>query len=155
MNARRRRPADGAPRVIVVGAGFAGLAAVKALDGTGAQVMLVDRNIYSTFQPLLPLGHVRAVQRERGNRRHEVVRQWRARGHSSSPSGRSVRPPVGLVCSARRSHAYVIHRRPSRAANPVTRQDAVLLAARGQVGPRPSGTAPPPCARPELAVVDR
>jgi NADH dehydrogenase len=53
MSARRRRPADGAPRVIVVGAGFAGLAAVKALDRTGAQVMLVDRNIYSTFQPLL------------------------------------------------------------------------------------------------------
>ena len=49
----RRRPADGAPRVIVVGAGFAGLAAVKALDRTGARVMLVDRNIYSTFQPLL------------------------------------------------------------------------------------------------------
>jgi NADH dehydrogenase len=48
-----RRPADDAPRVIVVGAGFAGLAAVKALDRTGAQVMLVDRNIYSTFQPLL------------------------------------------------------------------------------------------------------
>jgi NADH dehydrogenase len=39
--------------VIVVGAGFAGLAAVKALNRTGAQVMLVDRNIYSTFQPLL------------------------------------------------------------------------------------------------------
>jgi len=53
MSARRRRPADGAPRVIVVGAGFAGLAAVKALDRTGAQVTLVDRNIYSTFQPLL------------------------------------------------------------------------------------------------------
>jgi NADH dehydrogenase len=53
MSARRRRPADGAPRVIVVGAGFAGLAAVKALGRAGAQVMLVDRNIYSTFQPLL------------------------------------------------------------------------------------------------------
>jgi NADH:ubiquinone reductase (H+-translocating) len=53
MSARRRRPADGGPRVIVVGAGFAGLAAVKALDRAGAQVMLVDRNIYSTFQPLL------------------------------------------------------------------------------------------------------
>jgi len=53
MSALRRRPADGAPRVIVVGAGFAGLAAVKALDRTGAQVMLVDQNIYSTFQPLL------------------------------------------------------------------------------------------------------
>ena len=53
MSARRRHPADGAPRVIVVGAGFAGLATVKALDREGAQVMLVDRNIYSTFQPLL------------------------------------------------------------------------------------------------------
>ena len=52
MSARRRRPADGGPRVIVVGAGFAGLAAMKALDRAGAQVMLVDRNIYSTFQPL-------------------------------------------------------------------------------------------------------
>src|SRR5262249_60128547 len=34
---------------------------------------------------LLALGHVGALQRERGNGRHEVVRQWRARGHSSSP----------------------------------------------------------------------
>jgi NADH dehydrogenase len=53
MSARRRRPADGGPRVIVVGAGFAGLAAVKALDRAGAQVTLIDQNIYSTFQPLL------------------------------------------------------------------------------------------------------
>ena len=53
MSARRRRPADGGPRVIVVGAGFAGLSTVKALDRAGAQVLLVDRNIYSTFQPLL------------------------------------------------------------------------------------------------------
>jgi NADH dehydrogenase len=53
MSARRRRPADGAPRVIVVGGGFAGLAAAKDLTRAGAQVLLVDRNIYSTFQPLL------------------------------------------------------------------------------------------------------
>jgi NADH:ubiquinone reductase (H+-translocating) len=37
----------------VVGAGFAGLAAVEGLAKAGAQVMLVDRNVYSTFQPLL------------------------------------------------------------------------------------------------------
>jgi NADH dehydrogenase len=51
---RKHRPAgtDGA-RVIVVGAGFAGLAAVERLARAGAQVMLVDRNVYSTFQPLL------------------------------------------------------------------------------------------------------
>jgi hypothetical protein len=34
-------------------------------------------------------------------------------------------------------------------------EDAVLLAVCGQVGPQPAGTAPPPCARPELAVVNR
>src|SRR5215470_4633469 len=51
MRGRRRRVArTDAPRVIVVGAGFAGLAeAVRA----GAQVMLVDHHVYSTFQPLL------------------------------------------------------------------------------------------------------
>jgi NADH:ubiquinone reductase (H+-translocating) len=40
-------------RVVVVGAGFAGLAAVRELRESGAQVTLVDRHIYSTFQPLL------------------------------------------------------------------------------------------------------
>jgi NADH dehydrogenase len=39
--------------VIVVGAGFAGLAAVAELVRLGMQVMLVDQNVYSTFQPLL------------------------------------------------------------------------------------------------------
>jgi NADH dehydrogenase len=40
--------------VIVVGAGFAGLTAVDNLaKGGGQQVMLIDRNVYSTFQPLL------------------------------------------------------------------------------------------------------
>jgi NADH:ubiquinone reductase (H+-translocating) len=41
------------PRVVVVGAGFAGLAAVRALRGSGADITLVDARIYSTFQPLL------------------------------------------------------------------------------------------------------
>lgn len=50
---RKHGPASDGPRVIVVGAGFAGLAAVEGLARAGAQVMLVDRNVYSTFQPLL------------------------------------------------------------------------------------------------------
>ncbi|HZC42352.1 MAG TPA: NAD(P)/FAD-dependent oxidoreductase [Streptosporangiaceae bacterium] len=49
----RQQPRTRSPRVIVVGAGFAGLAAVAELARTDAQVMLVDRNVYSTFQPLL------------------------------------------------------------------------------------------------------
>src|ERR1700741_2157699 len=48
-----RASAAGAPRVVVVGMGFAGLATVKGLAREGAEVTLVDRNIYSTFQPLL------------------------------------------------------------------------------------------------------
>ncbi len=50
--ARQPAPASG-PRVVVVGAGFAGLSAVRALRGAPVQVTLVDANSYSTFQPLL------------------------------------------------------------------------------------------------------
>jgi NADH:ubiquinone reductase (H+-translocating) len=46
------RPDDG-PRVVIVGGGFAGLTALHALARSGAAVTLVDRNVYSTFQPLL------------------------------------------------------------------------------------------------------
>jgi NADH dehydrogenase len=54
MRWRRHSPvgSEGA-RVVVVGAGFAGLAAARGLARVGAQVMLIDRNVYSTFQPLL------------------------------------------------------------------------------------------------------
>jgi NADH:ubiquinone reductase (H+-translocating) len=47
-----KRSMDG-PHVLVVGGGFAGLTALEALKRTSARVTLVDRNVYSTFQPLL------------------------------------------------------------------------------------------------------
>jgi NADH dehydrogenase len=47
-----RRAADG-PKVLIIGGGFAGLSAMDALARSGAQVTIVDRNVYSTFQPLL------------------------------------------------------------------------------------------------------
>jgi NADH dehydrogenase len=43
----------GAVRVVVAGAGFGGLAAVRRLARAGTQTTLIDRNIYATFQPLL------------------------------------------------------------------------------------------------------
>jgi NADH dehydrogenase len=49
----RRNPGGLAPRVVVVGTGFAGMATVSRLARAGLHVTLVDRNIYSTFQPLL------------------------------------------------------------------------------------------------------
>src|SRR5574341_827556 len=43
----------GKPRVIVVGAGFGGLWAVRALAHSSADVLLIDRNNYHVFLPLL------------------------------------------------------------------------------------------------------
>ncbi len=41
------------PRIIIVGGGFGGLAAAKALKKTPAQVILIDRTNHHLFQPLL------------------------------------------------------------------------------------------------------
>jgi NADH dehydrogenase len=41
------------PRVIIVGGGFGGLAAAKALKNTPAEILLIDRTNHHLFQPLL------------------------------------------------------------------------------------------------------
>src|ERR1700686_5435128 len=41
------------PRIIIVGAGFGGLAAARALKKTQAEVVLIDRTNHHVFQPLL------------------------------------------------------------------------------------------------------
>src|SRR5688572_17517292 len=41
------------PHVVIVGAGFAGLSAARELDGAPVEVTLLDRNNFTTFQPLL------------------------------------------------------------------------------------------------------
>jgi NADH dehydrogenase len=48
-----RRDSVSRPRVLVLGGGFAGLGAVKKLEKAQADVVLVDRHDYHTFQPLL------------------------------------------------------------------------------------------------------
>ncbi|MGH3210051.1 MAG: NAD(P)/FAD-dependent oxidoreductase [Trebonia sp.] len=40
-------------RVVIVGAGFAGLSAVGKLRSAGLHVTVIDKHLYSTFQPLL------------------------------------------------------------------------------------------------------
>jgi NADH:ubiquinone reductase (H+-translocating) len=45
--------AVGRPKVVIVGAGFGGLAAAQALGGTDVAVTVVDRLNYHLFQPLL------------------------------------------------------------------------------------------------------
>lgn len=46
-------PGIDAPRVVIVGAGFGGLTAARALAHTAAQVTVIDRRNYHLFQPLL------------------------------------------------------------------------------------------------------
>ncbi|MCG3168083.1 MAG: NADH dehydrogenase-like protein [Bacteroidia bacterium] len=41
------------PRVVIVGGGFGGLSLASSLKGVPLQVVLLDRNNYHTFQPLL------------------------------------------------------------------------------------------------------
>src|SRR3954454_21182186 len=44
---------SGEPHIVIVGAGFAGLACAKALGNTPARVTLIDRHNYHLFVPLL------------------------------------------------------------------------------------------------------
>ena len=44
---------ESVPRVVIVGGGFGGLAAAKALKGAPAKVILIDRTNHHVFQPLL------------------------------------------------------------------------------------------------------
>jgi len=53
LDARPAFDLEGLPRVVVVGAGFGGLACVKALRHTPVDVTLIDRHNYHLFQPLL------------------------------------------------------------------------------------------------------
>lgn len=46
-------PATDLPRVVVIGAGFAGMTFIKKLKNSPVQIVLVDKNNFHQFQPLL------------------------------------------------------------------------------------------------------
>ncbi|WP_261335727.1 NAD(P)/FAD-dependent oxidoreductase [Rhizobium leguminosarum] len=47
------RGQDQTPRIVIIGAGFAGIAAARALRKCDAEVLLIDRRNHHIFQPLL------------------------------------------------------------------------------------------------------
>ena len=49
----RTTPSSSRPRVLIIGAGFGGLEAAKALVGQPVEVTLVDKTNHHLFQPLL------------------------------------------------------------------------------------------------------
>jgi NADH dehydrogenase len=46
-------PQTSFPRIVIIGGGFAGLAAARGLEEQDLQVVLIDKHNYHTFQPLL------------------------------------------------------------------------------------------------------
>src|SRR6201990_2342027 len=48
-----RSQAEGRKRIVIVGGGFAGLAAARGLRSADAEVVLIDRRNHHIFQPLL------------------------------------------------------------------------------------------------------
>ncbi len=52
-NSSQTLPASIRPRVVIVGAGFGGLSAARQLGGREVQVLMLDRNNYHGFWPLL------------------------------------------------------------------------------------------------------
>ena len=53
MTAAAATPGSAVPHVVIVGGGFAGVSAARALRKAPVRVTLVDRRVYNTFQPLL------------------------------------------------------------------------------------------------------
>jgi NADH dehydrogenase len=75
-------PATNRPRVVIIGCGFGGLEAAKALSGADVEIMVIDRTNHHLFQPLLyqvataglpapaiagPIRHILRKQIARGN----------------------------------------------------------------------------------------
>src|SRR3989454_2629990 len=95
------RPATGRPTVVIVGAGFGGLRAARALRKAPVNVVLVDRHNYHLFQPLLYqvataglepeeiARPVRAILRRQSN----VEFRMRSEEHTSE-----LQSPCNLVC---------------------------------------------------------
>ena len=52
----QNKPATTKPRVVIVGAGFGGLQAARALNKVPVDVTVIDRSNHHLFQPLLMRG---------------------------------------------------------------------------------------------------
>jgi len=76
--------------VVIVGAGFGGLAAISGLSKAGVEITIIDKNLYSTFQPLL----------------YQVATGGLNPGDIAYPVGGFIRRRHGLS-SGRRSARYI------------------------------------------------
>src|SRR5881396_3504232 len=108
---------DSAPRVVIVGGGFGGLAAAKALGKTDVRVVLVDRQNHHLFQPLL----------------YQVATAVLSPGQIGSPirevlrNQRNTTVILGEVTAVNKEQRYVIANSADRVEVPI-RYDYLILA---------------------------
>jgi NADH dehydrogenase len=109
--------AERSARVVIVGGGFGGLAAAKALRRTPAQVILIDRSNHHLFQPLL----------------YQVATSILAPGQIGSPirgilrNQRNTMVLMGEVTGVNKEERYVVASSADRTAIPVP-YDYLILA---------------------------
>ncbi|MFC5570312.1 NAD(P)/FAD-dependent oxidoreductase [Lysobacter yangpyeongensis] len=116
-------PPSGIPHVVIVGGGFAGLWATRALARDGVRITLVDRRNHHLFQPLLyqvataglsapdiaaPLRHILRGQRNVEVRLGEVIDIDAAARTVTLTDGDSLRYDFLLLASGA-THAYFGH----------------------------------------------
>src|ERR1700761_7750349 len=118
------KQATGKHRVLVIGGGFGGLSAVRALAGADVQVTLVDRTNHHLFQPLLyqvaagilPAGLIAPALRQVVRKQADVrvlladvndVDLDRRLVHARKPDGRDAELPYDtLIVAAGATHSY-------------------------------------------------
>ena len=141
------RPPGTRPRVVIVGAGFGGLVAARALRKVAAKVTVIDRRNYHLFQPLLYqvataglspadiAAPIRGILRDQANA--EVLHGPRHRRRPRPPRGhdRRQRPPHPLRLPDHR------RRRPPRLFRPRRMGSRWPPASRRSKTPPPSATA--------------
>jgi NADH dehydrogenase len=120
----RQAPSPQRHRVVVVGGGFGGLNAVRALEHADVEVTVVDRTNHHLFQPLLyqvaagilPPGLIapalRSIIKKQSNARalladvHDLDLERRV-VHAEGPDGRPLELPYdSLVVAAGATHSY-------------------------------------------------
>ncbi len=116
----------GLPRVLIIGCGFGGLEAVRALTKAAVEITLVDRTNHHLFQPLLyqvataglsapavssPIRHTLRKEMERGNLtilQAEVTGIDAAARHVTLDDGQTL-PYDHLIVAAGATHSYFGH----------------------------------------------